>query len=85
MTLGKSVDPDETPHNAASHQGLRRLLKGICGRRKQVDIGAAEGVDDEMPECFSALFMTSSLTLDAIAAREEDAVVVDYILRGNFR
>ncbi|XP_052222659.1 nuclear receptor subfamily 5 group A member 2-like isoform X2 [Dreissena polymorpha] len=36
-----------------------------------------------MPECFSALFMTSSLTLDAIAAREEDAVVVDYILRAS--
>ncbi|KAH3850997.1 hypothetical protein DPMN_093474, partial [Dreissena polymorpha] len=26
--LANSVDPDETPH-AASHQGLRYLLKGI--------------------------------------------------------
>ncbi|KAH3819148.1 hypothetical protein DPMN_120881 [Dreissena polymorpha] len=26
-----SVDPDETPHDAASHQGLRCLLKGISG------------------------------------------------------
>ncbi|KAH3806093.1 hypothetical protein DPMN_134407 [Dreissena polymorpha] len=27
--LANSVDPDETPHDAASHQGLRCLLKGI--------------------------------------------------------
>ncbi|KAH3725437.1 hypothetical protein DPMN_051270, partial [Dreissena polymorpha] len=27
--LAKSVDPDETPHDAASHQGLRCLFKGI--------------------------------------------------------
>ncbi len=30
--LANSVDPDETPHNAASHQGLRCLLKGISVR-----------------------------------------------------
>ncbi|KAH3873345.1 hypothetical protein DPMN_036579 [Dreissena polymorpha] len=28
--LANSVDPDETPHDAASHLGLRCLLKGIC-------------------------------------------------------
>jgi hypothetical protein len=28
-TLANSVDPDETPHDAASHQGVRCLLKGI--------------------------------------------------------
>jgi len=27
--LANSVDPDETPHDAASRQGLRCLLKGI--------------------------------------------------------
>ncbi|KAH3771788.1 hypothetical protein DPMN_173117 [Dreissena polymorpha] len=27
--LANNVDPDETPHHAASHQGLRCLLKGI--------------------------------------------------------
>ncbi|KAH3863558.1 hypothetical protein DPMN_026547 [Dreissena polymorpha] len=27
--LESSVDPDETPHDAPSHQGLRCLLKGI--------------------------------------------------------
>ncbi|KAH3832053.1 hypothetical protein DPMN_105329 [Dreissena polymorpha] len=32
--LANSVDPDETPHDAASHLGLRCLLKGIsCGNR----------------------------------------------------
>ena len=30
--LANSVDPDETPHDAASHQGLRCLLKGISVR-----------------------------------------------------
>ena len=30
--LANSVDPDETPHDAASHQGLRCLLKGISMR-----------------------------------------------------
>jgi len=30
--LANSVDPDETPHDAASHQGLRCLLKGIYVR-----------------------------------------------------
>ncbi|KAH3857986.1 hypothetical protein DPMN_100605 [Dreissena polymorpha] len=29
MALANSVDPDETPHDAASHQGLRCLVKGI--------------------------------------------------------
>lgn len=37
-----------------------------------------------MPEGFPVALMTSSLTLDAITAREEDAVVVDYFLKGNF-
>nr|UJP31525.1 putative steroidogenic factor 1 [Mya arenaria] len=36
-----------------------------------------------MPESLPVSCMTSSLTLDAIAAREEDAVVVDYILRAS--
>ncbi|KAH3718372.1 hypothetical protein DPMN_061175 [Dreissena polymorpha] len=32
--LANSVDPDETPHDAASHQGLRCLLEGIsCWNR----------------------------------------------------
>ncbi len=31
-TLTNSVGPDETPHDAASHQGLRCLLKGISVR-----------------------------------------------------
>jgi len=30
--LANSVDPDETPHDAASRQGLRCLLKGISVR-----------------------------------------------------
>ena len=30
--LVNSVDPDETPHDAASHQVLRSLLKGISVR-----------------------------------------------------
>ena len=30
--MANSVDPDETPHDAASHQGLRCLLKGISVR-----------------------------------------------------
>ena len=30
--LANSVDPDETPHDAASHQGLRCLLKEISVR-----------------------------------------------------
>ena len=30
--LVNSVDPDETPHDAASYQGLRCLLKGISVR-----------------------------------------------------
>jgi len=30
--LANSVDPDETPHDASSHQGLRCLLKGISVR-----------------------------------------------------
>ncbi len=30
--LANSEDPDETPHDAASHLGLRRLLKGIYVR-----------------------------------------------------
>ena len=30
--LANSVDPDETPHDAASHQGLRCLLKGMSVR-----------------------------------------------------
>ena len=34
-----------------------------------------------MPELLPPCSMTS-LTLDAIACREEDAVVVDYILKG---
>ncbi|KAH3699558.1 hypothetical protein DPMN_074516 [Dreissena polymorpha] len=29
QAFANSVDPDETPHDAASHQGLRCLLKGI--------------------------------------------------------
>jgi hypothetical protein len=35
-----------------------------------------------MPDCMPVTSMTS-LTLEAIAGREEDAVVVDYILKGN--
>ena len=35
-----------------------------------------------MPEGISQVAMTSGLTLDAIACKEEDAVVVDYILKG---
>lgn len=35
-----------------------------------------------MPECVPVDYMTSSLTMDAIAAREEDAVVVDYFIKG---
>ncbi|KAH3808390.1 hypothetical protein DPMN_136743 [Dreissena polymorpha] len=31
--FANSVDPDETPHDAASHQGLRCLLKGISDAR----------------------------------------------------
>jgi len=34
-----------------------------------------------MPEYMTSFPMTS-LTLDAIACKEEDAVVVDYILKG---
>lgn len=34
-----------------------------------------------MPDCMPVTSMTS-LTLEAIAGREEDAVVVDYILKG---
>jgi hypothetical protein len=30
--LANSVNPDETPHDAASHQGLRCLLKGLSVR-----------------------------------------------------
>ena len=30
--LANRVDTDETPHDAASHQGLRCLLKGISVR-----------------------------------------------------
>ncbi|KAH3696010.1 hypothetical protein DPMN_083474 [Dreissena polymorpha] len=33
--LANSVDPDETPHDAASHQGLRCLLRGISADAKQ--------------------------------------------------
>ncbi|KAH3741761.1 hypothetical protein DPMN_048487 [Dreissena polymorpha] len=34
MALANSVDPYETPHDAASHQGLRCLLIGIsCWNR----------------------------------------------------
>jgi hypothetical protein len=35
-----------------------------------------------MPEYMTSYPMTS-LTLDAIACKEEDAVVVEYILKGN--
>jgi hypothetical protein len=38
-------------------------------------------VADNMPEYFTNYPMTS-LTLDAIACKEEDAVVIDYILKG---
>ena len=38
-------------------------------------------VADNMPEYLTNYPMTS-LTLDAIACKEEDAVVVDYILKG---
>ena len=31
-TLANSKDPDETPHDAASHLGLRCLLEGISVR-----------------------------------------------------
>ncbi|KAH3811776.1 hypothetical protein DPMN_140192 [Dreissena polymorpha] len=45
----KSVDPDETPHDAASHQGLRSLLKGISYIGKQAlsrdDTGIYRGSD----------------------------------------
>lgn len=37
-----------------------------------------------MPEYMTSFPMTS-LTLDAIACKEEDAVVVEYILKGKFR
>ncbi|KAH3874921.1 hypothetical protein DPMN_038178 [Dreissena polymorpha] len=33
--LANSVDPDETPHDATSHQGLRCLLKGISSSYRQ--------------------------------------------------
>lgn len=36
-----------------------------------------------MPEYMTSFPMTS-LTLDAIACKEEDAVVVEYILKGQF-
>ncbi|KAH3728507.1 hypothetical protein DPMN_054464 [Dreissena polymorpha] len=34
MALASSVDPDETPHDAVSHQGLRCLLKGFSVSRR---------------------------------------------------
>jgi len=37
-----------------------------------------------MPDSDPIGYMTSSLTFDAIAAREEDAVVVDYFLKGTY-
>ena len=39
--LTNSVDPDKTPHDAASHQGLRCLLKGYFVRNilnKEINI-----------------------------------------------
>ena len=35
-----------------------------------------------MPEVMGHVAMSTGLTLDAIACKEEDAVVVDYILKG---
>ena len=36
--LANSVDPNETPHDAAFHQGLRCLLKGISVRNIEINI-----------------------------------------------
>ncbi|KAH3770496.1 hypothetical protein DPMN_171783, partial [Dreissena polymorpha] len=48
--LANSVDPDETQHDAVSHQGLRCLLKGIS-RWNRILKAFANSLDpDETPQ-----------------------------------
>ncbi|KAH3824015.1 hypothetical protein DPMN_125843, partial [Dreissena polymorpha] len=51
--LANSVDPDETPHDAASHQGLRCLLKGISRGLSYIDPTSVQRYDWIQHSCIN--------------------------------
>ena len=57
--MANSVDPDQTPHSAASHLGLHCLLRPVCQNTYVNTVHCKTFCDLHMPVgCYGSLYKT---------------------------